>query len=152
VRFKASTTLVVQTGSAALEVPLSGSQEVTRNAGPLRVTVEHLDSTRCDLRVYRDGRDDADWFQVRMQLNASEARLLDEKDRVVARSQSSMDADESPDSQRMELRLRFVKEGMEETKDRGKKNGWEASKLVWDFPTQTRELTVPFEFRDLPIP
>jgi hypothetical protein len=63
-----------------------------------------------------------------------------------------MDADESPDSQRMELRLRFVKEGLDEAKDRGKKGTSEGSKLVWTFPTQTRELTVPFEFRDLPIP
>lgn len=152
VRFKASTTLVVQTASATLEVPVTGSNEVTRNVGPLRVTVAHLDPTRCDLTVYRDGRDDQDWFGVRMQLNASDARLLDDKDRVLARSQSSMDADESPDSQRLELRLRFVKEGVEETKDRGKKGISEGSRLVWTFPTQTRELTVPFEFRDLPIP
>jgi hypothetical protein len=151
-RFKAATTLVVQTASAALEMPLAGSNEVTRNVGPLRVTVAHLDPTRCDLTVYRDGRDDQEWFGVRMQLNASEAKLLDDKDRVVARSQSSMDADESPDSQRMELRLRFVKEGLDEAKDRGKKGTSEGSKLVWTFPTQTRELTVPFEFRDLPIP
>jgi hypothetical protein len=152
VRFRASTTLMVQTGSAALELPLAGSNEATRNVGPLRVTVRNLDASRCELTVYRDGRDDADWYQVRMQLNASEARLLDDKDRVVARSQSSMDADESPDSQRMDLRLRLVKEGVEEGKERGKKGTSEAAKLVWTFPTETRELTVPFELKDLPIP
>jgi hypothetical protein len=151
-KFRASTTLLVQTASAALELPLTGSNEVTRNVGPLRVTVAHLDSNRCELTVYRDGRDDADWYQVRMQLNASEAKLLDDKDRVVGRSVSSMDADESPDSQRMVLRLRFAREGVEEGKDRQKRSASEVTKLVWTLPTQTRELTVGFEFRDLPIP
>ena len=61
-----------------------------------------------------------------------------------------MEADESPDSQRMDLRLRFTREG---AADEGKKRAMsEAAKMIWSFPIQTRELTVPLEFQDLPIP
>jgi len=52
----------------------------------------------------------------------------------------------------MELRLRCAGGGGEDGKDRGKKSVSEVTKLVWTFPTETRELTIPFEFKDLPIP
>jgi hypothetical protein len=152
VRFRASTAVLVQTGSGVLEAPLSGSKGVTRTLGGLRVSIRNLDAGRCELSIYRDGRDDAEWYRVRMQLNASEAVLMDDKERIVARSQSSMDADESPDNQQMELRLRFAKEGGDEVKDGRKKGTSEAAKLVWSFPTETRELTLPFEFHNLPVP
>lgn len=152
-RFRASTTLIVQTQSATLELPLPSPKHVNRTVDGLRVTVKNLDAGRCDLTIHRDGRNEAEWNAVRMQMFAGEAQLLDDKGQTVARSQSGLEADESPDNQRMELRLRFGRDGVEESRERpSKKLSAEAVKMVWEFPTQTRELVVPFEFRNLPIP
>jgi hypothetical protein len=88
-----------------------------------------------------------------MQLYAGEAQLLDDKGQVVARGQSGLEADESPDSQRLDLRMRFAKEGGgDEGKEARKQPASEASRLVWTFPLESRELVIPFELRDLPVP
>ena len=153
VKFRASTALQVQTRAATLELPLTGSKNAARTVGGLRLTVKNLDSSRCDLTIYRDGRNDAEWYGVRMQLYAGEAQLLDDKGQIVARSQIGLEADESPDSQRLDLRIRFAKEGAEEGKEARKKaSSTEATRLVWSFPIETRELVIPFEFHDLPVP
>jgi hypothetical protein len=154
VKFRASTALQVQTRAAVLELPLAGSKNVARSVGGLRLTVKTLDPSRCDMTVYRDGRSDAEWYGVRMQLYAGEAQLLDDKGQIVARSQSGLEADESPDSQRLDLRMRFAKEsGGDEGKEARKKPASaDASRLVWTFPLETRELVIPFELHDLPIP
>jgi len=69
----------------------------------------------------------------------------------VARSQPGPDADDSPDNnQRMDLRLRFTREGTADN-ERGAAPS-AATRLQWELPTETRQLTLPFEFRDLPIP
>jgi hypothetical protein len=153
VKFRASTALQVQTRAAVLELPIAGAKNAARTVGGLRVTVKNLDGSRCDLTVYRDGRNDAEWYGVRMQLYAGEAQLLDDKGQVVARGQSGLEADESPDSQRLDLRMRFAKEGGgDEGKEARKQPASEASRLVWTFPLESRELVIPFELRDLPVP
>jgi hypothetical protein len=153
VKFRASTALQVQTRAAVLELPIAASKNVARTVGGLRLTVKNLDSARCDMTVYRDGRSDAEWYGVRMQLYAGEAQLLDEKGQIVARSQSGLEADESPDSQHLDLRMRFAKEsGQDEGKEARKKASSEATRLFWTFPLETRELVIPFELHDLPIP
>jgi len=154
VKFRASTALQVQTRAAVLELPLAGSKNAARSVGGLRLNVKTLDSSRCDLTIYRDGRSDAEWYGVRMQLYAGEAQLLDENGQVIARSQSGLEADESPDSQRLDLRMKFAREsGGDEGKEARKKPASaEASRLVWSFPLETRELVIPFELRDLPVP
>jgi hypothetical protein len=153
VRLRATTALQVRIRSAELDLSMAGARNVTKSVGGFRVLVKALDLAHCELSIYRDGRSDADWYASRLQLNASEARLTDEKGRVFARSQGSADIDESPDSQRIDLKIRFAREGSDESNKESKKDGLpEATRLVWEFPMEIRELRVPFEFRDLPIP
>src|SRR5258706_5365739 len=114
VRFKASTAVQVQTRAAVLDLPVAASKNVSRTVGGLRVTVKNLDNARREMTVYRDGRSDAEGYGVRMQLYAGEAQLFDDKGQVVARSQGSLEADESPDSQRLDVRLRFARENGDE--------------------------------------
>ena len=38
------------------------------------------------------------------------------------------------------------------TSKESKKPSLTEAHLVWEFPTEVRQLNVPFEFRDLPIP
>jgi hypothetical protein len=152
-RLRGSTALHVQTKSATLEVPIAGAKNVTRVLDGVRVGVKHLDATRCDLVVHRDGRSDAEWYGVRMQLYAGHAELLDDRGQVAARNQNSLDTDESNDGQRMDLKIRFAREpGEDGSKDGKKRSLSEATKLVWEFPVEIRELSVPFELRDLDIP
>jgi hypothetical protein len=123
--------------------------------GGVRVAVRNVDSSRAELSIFRDGRTDAEWYAVRLQLTAGRARLLGDQDRVVARGQGAADADESPDNQRLDLRLRFAREVEDGRPSRdGKRSsaGSEAVRLVWEFPVAARELVVPFEFGGLPIP
>jgi hypothetical protein len=158
-RLRGATTLMVETQSAALDVPLASARGLTRTLGALRVAVKSADARQAELTVFRDGRGDAEWFAVRMQLSAGQAQLLDDRGQVVARAQGGGgEADESPDNQRMDLRLRFAREpegGVESPEGNKRKAAAslsEPARLVWEIPVEARELVVPFEFRDLPIP
>lgn len=152
-KFRGTTIVEVRTRSANLDFPLSQAHNLKRTVGGLRMVVKSADAGRCDLTIFRDGRNDAEWYGVRMQVSAGEAVLQDDKGRVVARSQNGVEADDSPDGQRMEIRLRFARDLFDDGTKESKKPAFsEASRLVWEFPTEVRELSVPFEFRDLPIP
>jgi hypothetical protein len=154
-RLRAAVALQVQTRAATLELPLANARNVSRNLEGLAVVIKNADAGKCEISVNRDGRNDADWYAVRMQLFAGEARLLDDKGNVVAHSHNTPDSDDSPDGQRMDLRIRFTREGGDDGKEReGKRKGVssEASTLIWEFPVESRQLSVPFEFHDLPMP
>ena len=74
---------------------------------------------------------------------------MNESGQVVARHQSAIDAEETQDAQRMDVRLKFAPEEEFKSKRRPLSEGL---KLVWEFPSQVRELSVPFELGELPIP
>lgn len=151
--FRGTTAVQVRTRSATLDIPLMQARNLKRTVGGLRMVVKAADTNRCDFTIFRDGRNDAEWYGVRMQVSAGEAVLQDDKGRVVARSQNGVEADDSPDGQRMEVRVRFARDLFDDGTKESKKPGFsEASRLIWEFPTEVRELSVPFEFRDLPIP
>lgn len=168
VRLKGSTTFEVQIRAAKLEVPIPGAKNVSRNLDGVQVWVKSADSQRADIVVLRDNRPDPDWYRLRASLLATEARLLDDKGQVVGRSQGGVDIDDNNDGQAIEVRLRFARESGEDgagqgpgqgapARDRRRPGGRgptqpEAVKLLWEFPVETREVVVPFEFRDLPIP
>jgi hypothetical protein len=163
VQFKGRTALLVQTDSAVLEVPVSKAKNAAQSVGGLRITVKSVDASRAELSVVRDGREDAEWYAVRMQLSAGEARLLNEQGQVVARHQNGVDIDDTVGAagQRMDVKFRFAREPADDgSKDGGsRKDGGagashkaEPVTFQFHFPTETMELSVPFEFRDLPIP
>jgi hypothetical protein len=138
-------------------MPLAAARNVTRTLDGVRVTVKSADASRAELSVSRDGRSDAEWYAVRAQLTAGQGRLLNDQGQVVARSPAGgVNADEGPENQKLELQLRLVKEspdgGGREARDAQRKSASEATRFVWEFPVDARELVVPFEFRGLPIP
>jgi hypothetical protein len=154
-RLRASTTVLVETRAAVLDVPLATARDTTHTVGGVRVAVRNVDGGRAELSIFRDGRTDAEWYALRLQLTAGRARLVGEQEQVVARGQGAADADESPDNQRLDLRVRFAREVGDGRPSRDGKRasaGSAAVRLVWEFPVAARELVVPFEFRDLPIP
>jgi len=155
-RFRATTSLQVRTRAAVVEVPLAGGvggKNASRTVDGLRMKVKSIDAGHCDLSIDRDGRTDPEWYTVRMQVAMSEADLVDDKGQAVAHSPNGADADESPDNQRLDVHMRFVREvGEDGNKGARKTAASEAVKMRWEIPVETRELTVPFELRDLPIP
>ena len=131
------------------------------------LAAEHApDRLENDLQIqpdlqFRDGRNDADWFHLRTMLSTTEAQLLNDKGQTVARSQPGVEAQDSDDAQRMDVRLRFSRDGEEDVEPRGGKRAQlreagrkvvDGTKFVWEIPVETREVVVPFVFRDLPIP
>jgi len=153
-RLKGTTGLQVQTKSALLDVPAASAKNLKRTVEGVRFLIKNVDAAKCEMSVFRDGRTDMEWFTLRMQLSAGEAMLKDEKGKVVARSQAGLEDDETPDGQRMDLKIRFARELFDDGSNNreSKKPSLTETHLVWEFPTEVRQLNVPFEFRDLPIP
>ena len=95
-RLKGTTGLQVQTKSAPLDVPALSARNLKRTIEGVRFLIKSVDASKCEMSVFRDGRTDMEWFALRMQLSAGEAMLKDEKGKVVARSQSGLEDDETP--------------------------------------------------------
>ncbi|HSI33696.1 MAG TPA: hypothetical protein VK986_08920, partial [Tepidisphaeraceae bacterium] len=166
-RLRGTVAAEVQIRAARLEVPIQSARGVSVDLDGVRLRVKSADGLRAEVSVARDGRGDAEWYRLRALLCTGEALLVDEKGQVIARSQPGADADESDDGQRMDVRLRFARDGEDEPefgrpgRRRGGRGGGaaeerrrapEGAKLIWDIPVETREVVVPFMFRDLPMP
>jgi hypothetical protein len=149
VKFRGQTKLLVQTRAGLLEVPLAGARNLFKTIEGVRVTVKEADAGHATLLVHRDGRTDAEWYTLRMQLYAGAARLVNDSGQIVARHPNAIDAEEAQDAQRMDVHLKFVAEEEFKSKRRPVSEGL---KLIWEFPSQVRELAVPFELPELPIP
>jgi HEAT repeats len=147
VRFKARASMEVMTQSATLDLPLREARNASKTVGGVRMFVKGFDSpgNRCDIVVNRDGRTDPEWYRLRGLFNVGEARLLDSQGRTIARTAPGIDAEENGESDQLDVHLRFERGG-------GEKASSEAVRLVWEFPVETRQVVVPFEFRDLPMP
>lgn len=153
--FKATTTLQVQKRAAHLELPIAGARGVKRVLDGVRVSVKSLDAKQCTLVVDRDGRNDAQWYGLRMLLCSGEAVLLNDKGVAVAQCQNAPEVDELRDGLALEIRIRFARQrigGVTGTREDNRAGSMQPAQLSWTFPIEVRELRVPFEFHDLPIP
>ncbi|HYE20897.1 MAG TPA: hypothetical protein VEA69_20795 [Tepidisphaeraceae bacterium] len=167
-RLRGTIAAEVQIRAARLEVPLQSARGVSVDLDGVRLRVKSADGLRAEVSVARDGRGDAEWYRLRTLLCTGEAQIVDDKGHVIARSQPGADADEGDDGQQMTVRLRFARDGDDEPefgrpgRRRGARGGGaaaeerrrtpEGAKFVWDIPVETREVVVPFMFRDLPMP
>jgi hypothetical protein len=149
VKFRGQTKLLLQIRAGILETSLAAARNLSKTVEGVRVTVKEADAGHATLLVHRDGRTDAEWYTLRMQLYAGAARLVNESGQAVARHQNAIDAEEAQDGQRMDVHLKFVAEEEFKTRRRPLSEGL---KLIWEFPSQVRELSVPFELPELPIP
>jgi hypothetical protein len=160
-RLKARAALEVVTQSAVLDLPLREARNAGKTVGGVRMLVKGFDpaASRCDVVIDREGRGDMEWFGLRSLLNAGEARLLDQEGRTVGRTPVGLEAEENGDADRLEIHLKFERSNSaggptaaEGQAVSGKAAGVEAARLVWEFPVETRQVVVPFEFGDLPMP
>ena len=83
------------------------------------------------------------WDQFRQSLLPG-LRVLDAEGRPLQRGSPSMSGGED----RMETTVRFSAEPVQPQHDRP----GPPAKLVWEIPTESREINAPFELKDLPMP
>jgi hypothetical protein len=83
------------------------------------------------------------WERMQQILTTADIRLLDERGQAMARTGSST----SGGPEQVEMTVEFNPRAWGHDRRLG-----EPAKLVWTVPTETRDVRVPFEFKDLPIP
>ena len=113
--------------------------------------------------IVKEARGNGDSYSIFIQLpketwTASEAiqfsperifRLLDARGLPLMRVDSprGMDARAGSDAESRQIVLTFQRQNWQ----LGERAG-EPAKLIWEVPVETREVAVPFEFKDLPLP
>jgi hypothetical protein len=145
-RFKANTGFVIQLESQKIEIPdLSNLKQTTKQILGMQVVFEEMkknaDAWQLHVRVAQPNFADPQWQQLmdgiqnRMQVVDAEGIALDHRGMSSNASNTTI-----------ELSLEFGRS----TRPDGKPSG-DPTRLVWEVPTRTRNLTVPVEFDDLPL-
>ena len=149
-RLKGSIDVAVQTRYEQLEVPdIVSARSVNKVAGGVRFVIKELRRTgetwTLDLLVRPDGAPlpEAEWERLLQILPTADIKLLDGRGEVFQRTGSST----SGGPEQVEMTIEFTPRAWGHDRKLG-----EPSKLVWTVPTETRDVSVPFEFRDLPMP
>lgn len=150
-RLKATGKFIVQTRSETAEVPnIASASDVTKIVGGRRFLIKNVEKNG-DVYIvhtvfYRAGWSQQEWSSM-YNLNASgmiNFQLADEQgngfNRVNITPRGSAN-----DSMTIDIQFQRMNAA-------GAAPVGEPAKLTWDIPTETREVVVPFEFKDLPIP
>lgn len=146
VKFKGSTTFIIQTKMQTLELQnVLALHETTRTVNGVQLTFKELkkqgDVYQLQVRLGQPSFGGAEWQQLvdglqnRLQLQDAEGRPFDH------RGMSSSGTNDS-----LDMTLDFARSPRPDGKTQG-----EASKLVWEIPLETKEVNVPIEFHDLPL-
>lgn len=134
--------VAAQVRNETLEVDqIASASNLTRTVGHHQVLISTLrkaeDEYEIRLAVFRSDSDDTYWDRA---IDAREIRLFDAKERQLTPGTTIVRVD-----QRTEHRLTV--------KLTGKNAGLgPPERLRWTLPVEIREMSVPFEFRDLPLP
>ena len=176
VTLRGSVNVLLQTHVETIEIPaVLSAANTSRTAGGLRLTVteakksgDRYDITATIARDVSGGGSggDVEWERVQQSLN--DLKLIDAQGRPLVRSNlASGLANES-----FELNMSFTRGdllnlggggggGAGRLRDGAAARGAAGAavdgpidpvKLVWQVPTETKEINVPFEFKDVPLP
>jgi hypothetical protein len=149
---------MLQTKFETIEIgDLMSAQNVQRSAGGVTVTIESVkkNGDRYDLamKVSREAAINVGVELERMQQSFSDIRLLDANGRPLFRtgfSSSGIGAAANGSVQEIAATMSFM---AGETPLAGPdRRVSEPSKFVWKIATESKELTIPFEFKDVPLP
>jgi hypothetical protein len=141
---RGSVDAVICTDFERLEIPgILEARNLTRAIGDVRLTVVEASKKgeQYELRVRAEmtPATASDWSQVPMQ----EITLVDADGTPLPRRGYNASARNNV----YEATLQFSRDRANQDKAAG-----EPAKLVWDFPTRTKPVNIPFEFMDLPVP
>jgi hypothetical protein len=145
-RLKGNFRIILLEQSDPLEVPnILAIHNALRKIGGGTVQIKELvkdgEGYKLRLTIFRNGLSTQEWRQQRESQGVS---LLDEKSRPLTRG--GFNADENGDQ--VDYELNFFK--VDPTGQAGNGTG-DPVKLVMQLPLEPREVTVPFEFKDLAI-
>lgn len=146
VKFKGSTTFVIQTKMEKLELQnILTLHETTRTINGVQITFKELkkegDVYQLHVRVGQSSFGGIEWqqlaegLQTRLQLQDADGRPFDH------RGMSSSGTNDS-----LEMTLDFARSPRPDGKTQG-----DPARLMWEIPIETKEVSVPIEFHDLPL-
>jgi len=152
-RGKASVT--IQTDSQVLEIPdILKAKDVTRPVAGYNITIKQVTKTNqriyvMDVTISRD--EGLDQQQVLQLMTAPSARLVDEQEGVdypgAGGGSWGGPIRGAGETKQIDIKLQFYSRARTPAGAAG-----EPTKLVWEFTTATRDVEIPFEFKDLPLP
>jgi hypothetical protein len=145
-RFKGNTAFVIQVESQKIEIPdLISLKPTTRLIYNMPVSFQDMkkvgDAWKLHIHVNQPNFGGADWQQFmegvqnRMQVLDAEGNALDHRGMSTTSNNAIVD-----------MTLDFARSVGPDGRPAG-----DPVRLVWEVPTKTREITVPIEFRDLPL-
>lgn len=123
------------------------NETVTHRVGDVRITIEPIKKVndrmyQIKLTAYRDGATDEAWSLFNHQIFSS-VRIEDADRQPLDRGGWGS---AGGDGIKIEGTLNYTRS------QRGDKDTGEPVRLIWRIPVETREIEVPFELRDLPLP
>jgi len=142
-RIRGSTEFVIQTQSQQLQVPdILNVHDLSKTLGGMPITVHEMkkgggNSYELRISIVRDPQDPR-FTHLQQNLNQRLRVLNAAGDPLELRGMSSRASNAM-----MEFTITFVAPP---------RSTGEPSKLVWDIPTASKGINVPFEFTDLPMP
>ncbi len=156
-KFKATAKFIIQTRSETVEVPLTADilsgkepKEVTKTVGGRRYTLktvrkqndqQYLVTTVC----YRDGRNPQEWNQFQNSMfQTMGIQVVDDKGRPLM-NQGMRSNNTSGDTMEVTYEFSRIDNG-EETRV------GDPAKFMWEVPLEVKQIDVPFELHDLPMP
>jgi hypothetical protein len=125
-----------------LEDPV-GQKKVTQQAGELRVVIDEFRKSgdrqyTTKITLHREGLSESAWAPFAQHAIFGGVQVLDADGQPLSRSGWGT----SGDGKKLEGTLTFRRD----------KDGPEPLKLQWRIPVETKEIEVPIEFKDLPLP
>jgi hypothetical protein len=147
-RLKGSSRFVVQAKSERLDVPeVLSTKNLTKIVAGRRILLKEVkkngDQYEVSMTIYRDALTQAQWNAV--QNPGYSVKLLDKEGRAL----SSHGWGGGGGGSEMSFTWNFSRNRFGAA---GEDAPGEAYRLVWDIPVETREMSVSFEFKDLPLP
>jgi hypothetical protein len=145
-RLKGSGHFLVQTRAESAEIPdVQSAKNVTRALGGKQLILKELRKTAdnaYEAHVSLQGWAPAEW---NLMFNNT-LKLVDAKGNALLREMPNMTAG-GANGQPMEMKIPFKRTMWNNGEVAG-----DPVKLIWEVPTETKEVTVPFEFTNLPLP
>ena len=145
-RLKGSGRFVIQTRSETAEIPaVLEAKNVSKVIGGKRFTLKEVrkagDAYVVMLTLYRSGWNPNEWNYMYPQ---NIFKLLDGNGKPLLRTSNTGGGG---GAEQVDISLNFQRQNWNPNDNSG-----EPAKLVWEVPTETKELLVPFEFTDLELP
>ena len=139
---------VLQKRTLTLDVPnVMGLKNATHFIGGFRLVIKDVNKVTdgryaYELSLHRDNRSQADWDLFRALLDRYPCRLLDAEGNAL----QSTGGGASFSGDQMTKSSTLI------TEPRNGVAVGEPAKLVWEFPEEIQQVTVPLVFRDVPLP